>query len=178
MSRLSAAVLLAGLCPGLLIAAEQPKPPTSFTEAAQEQVRQTLPFSDRADFDRVEKGLIKRPDNLVIKNDDGSVAWQLGDYDFIKAAKDLGSVNPSLMRQAQLNLSYGLFKVTDGIYQVRGYDLANTTFIEGKTGWIVIDTLTTPATSKAAYALVSQELGRSRSARSSTAMPMSTTSAG
>ncbi|WP_425318030.1 alkyl/aryl-sulfatase [Pseudomonas nitroreducens] len=160
MSRLSAAVLLAGLCPGLLIAAEQPKPPTSFTEAAQEQVRQTLPFSDRADFDRVEKGLIKRPDNLVIKNDDGSVAWQLGDYDFIKAAKDLGSVNPSLMRQAQLNLSYGLFKVTDGIYQVRGYDLANTTFIEGKTGWIVIDTLTTPATSKAAYALVSQELGQ------------------
>lgn len=160
MSRLSAAVLLAGLCPGLLIAAEQPKPPTSFTEAAQEQVRQSLPFSDRADFDRVEKGLIKRPDNLVIKNDDGSVAWQLGDYDFIKAAKDLGSVNPSLMRQAQLNLSYGLFKVTDGIYQVRGYDLANTTFIEGKTGWIVIDTLTTPATSKAAYALVSQELGQ------------------
>ncbi|OBY89265.1 hypothetical protein A6723_026490 [Pseudomonas sp. AU11447] len=160
MSRLSAAVLLAGLCPGLLIAAEQPKPPTSFTEAAQEQVRQTLPFSDRADFDRVEKGLIKRPDNLVIKNDDGSVAWQLGDYNFIKAAKDLGSVNPSLMRQAQLNLSYGLFKVTDGIYQVRGYDLANTTFIEGKTGWIVIDTLTTPATSKAAYALVSQELGQ------------------
>ncbi|WP_440468423.1 alkyl/aryl-sulfatase [Pseudomonas sp. YH-1] len=160
MSRLSAAVLLAGLCPGLLAAAEQPKAPTSFTAAAQEQVRQSLPFSDRADFDRVEKGLIKRPENLVIKNEDGTVAWQLGDYDFIKAAKDVASVNPSLMRQAQLNLSYGLFKVTDGIYQVRGFDLANTTFIEGKTGWIVIDTLTTPATSKAAYALVSQELGQ------------------
>lgn len=160
MSRLSAAVLLAGLCPGLLAAAEQPKAPTSFTTAAQEQVRQSLPFSDRADFDRVEKGLIKRPEDLVIKNEDGTVAWQLGDYDFIKAAKDVASVNPSLMRQAQLNLSYGLFKVTDGIYQVRGFDLANTTFIEGKTGWIVIDTLTTPATSKAAYALVSQELGQ------------------
>lgn len=160
MSRLSAAVLLASLCPGLLLAAEQPKPPTSFTQAAQEQVRQSLPFSDRADFDRVEKGLIKRPENLVIKNEDGTVAWQLGDYDFIKAAKDAASVNPSLMRQAQLNLSYGLFKVTDGIYQVRGFDLANTTFIEGRTGWIVIDTLTTPATSKAAYALVSQELGQ------------------
>lgn len=160
MSRLSAAVLLAGLCPGLLVAAEQPKPPTTFTEAAQAQVRQSLPFNDRADFDRVEKGLIKRPDNLVIKNDDGSVAWQLGAYDFLKATQDIPSVNPSLLRQAQLNLSYGLFKVTDGIYQVRGYDLANTTFIEGKTGWIVIDTLTTPATSKAAYALVSQELGQ------------------
>lgn len=160
MSRLSAAVLVASLCPGLLLAAEQPKPATSFTLAAQEQVRQSLPFGDRADFDRVEKGLIKRPDNLIIKNDDGSVAWQLGDYDFIKAAKDIASVNPSLMRQAQLNLSYGLFKVTYGIYQVRGYDLANITFIQGKTGWIVIDTLTTPATSKAAYALVSQELGQ------------------
>lgn len=160
MSRLSAAVLLAGLCPGLLVAAQQPKPPTTFTEAAQAQVRQSLPFNDRADFDRVEKGLIKRPDNLVIKNDDGSVAWQLGAYDFLKATQDIPSVNPSLLRQAQLNLSYGLFKVTDGIYQVRGYDLANTTFIEGKTGWIVIDTLTTPATSKAAYALVSQELGQ------------------
>ncbi|WP_236175839.1 alkyl/aryl-sulfatase [Pseudomonas pseudonitroreducens] len=160
MSRLSAAVLLAGLCPGLLVAAEQSKPPTTFTEAAQAQVRQSLPFNDRADFDRVEKGLIKRPDNLVIKNDDGSVAWQLGAYDFLKATQDIPSVNPSLLRQAQLNLSYGLFKVTDGIYQVRGYDLANTTFIEGKTGWIVIDTLTTPATSKAAYALVSQELGQ------------------
>lgn len=160
MSRLSAAVLLASLCPGLLVAAEQPKPPTSFTQAAQEQVLQSLPFSDRADFDRVEKGLIKRPENLVIRNEDGTVAWQLGDYDFIKAARDVASVNPSLMRQAQLNLSYGLFKVTDGIYQVRGFDLANTTFIEGKTGWIVIDTLTTPATSKAAYALVSQELGQ------------------
>ncbi|MEP9317886.1 alkyl sulfatase dimerization domain-containing protein [Pseudomonas sp. LABIM340] len=160
MSRLSAAVLLASLCPGLLLAAEQPKPPTSFTQAAQEQVRQSLPFSDRADFDRVEKGLIKRPENLVIKNEDGTVAWQLGGYDFLKAARDVASVNPSLMRQAQLNLSYGLFKVTDGIYQVRGFDLANTTFIEGKTGWIVIDTLTTPATSRAAYALVSQELGQ------------------
>lgn len=160
MSRLSAAVLVASLCPGLLVAAEQPKPPTSFTQAAQEQVRQSLPFSDRADFDRVEKGLIKRPENLVIKNEDGTVAWQLGGYDFLKAARDVASVNPSLMRQAQLNLSYGLFKVTDGIYQVRGFDLANTTFIEGKTGWIVIDTLTTPATSRAAYALVSQELGQ------------------
>lgn len=160
MSRLSAAILLAGLCPGLLAAAEQPKPPTPFTQAAQEQVRQTLPFSDRADFDRVEKGLIKRPDNLVIKNEDGSLAWQLGNYDFLKPGQDIASINPSLQRQALLNLSYGLFKVTDGVYQVRGFDLANITFIEGKSGWIVIDTLTTPATSKAAYALVTQELGQ------------------
>ncbi|AGI23187.1 SDS hydrolase SdsA1 [Pseudomonas sp. ATCC 13867] len=160
MSRLSAAILLASLCPGLLAAAELPKPPTEFTLAAQQKVRETLPFSDRADFDRVEKGLLKRPDNLVIKNEDGSVAWQLGSYDFLNSGKDIGSVNPSLQRQAVLNLKYGLYKVTDGIYQVRGFDLANITFVEGKSGWIVIDTLTTPATAKAAYALVSQELGQ------------------
>ncbi|MCJ1888390.1 MBL fold metallo-hydrolase [Pseudomonas sp. LA21] len=160
MSRLSAAILLASLCPGLLLAAEQPKPPTEFTLAAQQKVRESLPFSDRADFDRVEQGLIKRPENLVIKNEDGSVAWQLGSYDFLNEGKDIGSINPSLQRQALLNLKYGLYKVTDGIYQVRGFDLANITFVEGKSGWIVIDTLTTPATARAAYALVSQELGQ------------------
>lgn len=160
MSRLSAAILLASLCPGLLLAAEQPKPATEFTLAAQQKVRESLPFSDRADFDRVEKGLIKRPENLVIKNEDGSVAWQLGSYDFLNEGKDIGSINPSLQRQALLNLKYGLYKVTDGIYQVRGFDLANITFVEGKSGWIVIDTLTTPATAKAAYELVSQELGQ------------------
>ncbi|WEJ73462.1 alkyl sulfatase dimerization domain-containing protein [Pseudomonas sp. PSE14] len=160
MSRLSAAVLLASFCPGLLAAAEQPKPPTEFTIAAQQKVRESLPFSDRADFDRVEKGLIKRPENLVIKNEDGSTAWQLGSYDFLNAGKDIDSINPSLQRQALLNLKYGLYKVADGIYQVRGFDLANITFVEGKSGWIVIDTLTTPATAKAAYALVSQELGQ------------------
>ncbi|WP_371233652.1 alkyl/aryl-sulfatase [Pseudomonas sp. QE6] len=160
MSRLSAAVLLASFCPGLLAAAEQPKPPTEFTIAAQQKVRESLPFSDRADFDRVEKGLIKRPENLVIKNDDGSIAWQLGSYDFLNAGKDIDSINPSLQRQALLNLKYGLYKVVDGVYQVRGFDLANITFVEGKSGWIVIDTLTTPATAKAAYALVSQELGQ------------------
>ncbi|WP_207887238.1 alkyl/aryl-sulfatase [Pseudomonas sp. 30_B] len=160
MSRLSAAILLASLCPGLLLAAEQPKPPTEFTLAAQQKVRESLPFSDRADFDRVEKGLIKRPENLVIKNEDGSVAWQLGSYDFLNDGKDIGSINPSLQRQALLNLKYGLYKVTDGIYQVRGFDLANITFVEGKSGWIVIDTLTTPATARAAYELVSQELGQ------------------
>lgn len=160
MSRLSAAILLASLCPGLLFAAEQPKPPTSFTIDAQQKVRESLPFSDRSDFDRVEKGLIKRPDNLLIKNEDGSVAWQLGVYDFLNAGKDIDSINPSLQRQALLNLKYGLYKVTDGIYQVRGFDLANITFVQGKSGWIVIDTLTTPATAKAAYALVSQELGQ------------------
>ncbi|SDH33752.1 alkyl/aryl-sulfatase [Pseudomonas panipatensis] len=163
MIRLSTAILLCGLCPNLMAAdlpADAPKPPSAFTVAAQQKVREALPFADRADFERVDRGLIKRPENLLIKNEDGSVAWQLGGYDFLNAGQDIDSINPSLQRQALLNLKYGLFKVTDGIYQVRGFDLANITFVQGQSGWIVIDTLTTPATAKAAYALVSQELGQ------------------
>ncbi|UVE18752.1 MBL fold metallo-hydrolase [Pseudomonas sp. LS44] len=161
MIRLSTAVLLASLSPCLLAAeATDAKQPTSFTLEAQQRVRAELPFSDRADFERAEKGLIKRPEQLLIKNQDGSVAWQLGGYDFLKTGKDFDTINPSLQRQAQLNLTSGLYKVVDGVYQVRGFDLANITFVEGKTGWIVIDTLLTPATAKAAYALVSQELGQ------------------
>jgi len=41
-----------------------------------------------------------------------------------------------------LNAQIGLFKVTDGIYQVRGFDIANMTLIEGRSGWIAVDTLT------------------------------------
>nr|WP_187670282.1 alkyl sulfatase dimerization domain-containing protein [Pseudomonas carbonaria] len=158
---MSAAVLLASLCPQLLAAeASDPKQPTPFTVQAQQRVKAELPFADRGDFERVEKGLIKRPENLVIRNEDGSVAWQLGDYGFLDAGQDIDSINPSLQRQALLNLKYGLYEVTEGVYQVRGFDLANITFIEGRTGWIVIDTLLTPATSRAAYELVSEELGR------------------
>ncbi|MDU2879157.1 MAG: prolyl oligopeptidase family serine peptidase, partial [Enterobacter sp.] len=96
---------------------------------------------------------------LLIRNPDGSVAWQLGGYDFLLDGKPRDSINPSLQRQALLNLKYGLFEVAEGIYQVRGFDLANITFIRGDSGWIVVDTLTTPATARAAYELVSRELG-------------------
>ena len=96
---------------------------------------------------------------MLIRNPDGSVAWQLGGYDFLLDGKPRDSINPSLQRQALLNLKYGLFEVAEGIYQVRGFDLANITFIRGDSGWIVVDTLTTPATARAAYELVSRELG-------------------
>jgi alkyl sulfatase BDS1-like metallo-beta-lactamase superfamily hydrolase len=69
-------------------------------------------------------------------------------------------VNPSLWRNAQLNLQYGLFKVADEIYQVRGYDLSNITFVRGKTGWIVFDPLVSVETARAAYDLVTANLGQ------------------
>ena len=90
------------------------------------------------------------------------MVWDLESYKkFIaldKPAPD--SVNPSLWRNAQLNMQYGLFKVTDRIYQVRGFDLSNITFIQGDTGWIVFDPLISTETAKAAYDLVSEKLGK------------------
>ncbi len=98
---------------------------------------------------------------LTIRDDYGNVVWDMEQYKtFIgpdKPAPD--TVNPSLWRNAQLNMIYGLFKVTDRIYQVRGYDLSNVTFIQGDTGWIVGDPLISPETAKAAFDLLTQHLG-------------------
>jgi alkyl sulfatase BDS1-like metallo-beta-lactamase superfamily hydrolase len=74
---------------------------------------------------------------------DGSVLKDFEAYNFLDG-KAADTVNPSLWRHAQLNANYGLFKVTDGVYQLRGFDIANMTIIEGKTGWILVDPLTAP----------------------------------
>lgn len=135
-----------------------PKEASEATKAHQQKIKETLPFNDTKDFNLAKKGLIKRPKEVAIYDLKGNLAWELGNYNFLKGNHD--TINPSLERQAKLNMEYGLYKVADRIYQVRGYDLANITFIEGDTGWIVFDVLLTPATSRAAYELVSQELGK------------------
>ena len=141
---------------------EQPKPATAATQAANLQVQQALPFKDKTDFENAQKGFIATPKTLTIKNADGHVVWDLEAYKtFIgldKPAPD--TVNPSLWRNAQLGMLNGLFQVTDGIYQVRGYDLSNITFVKTKTGWIVFDPLISPETAKAAYELVTEHLGK------------------
>jgi len=140
--------------------AQEPGPATPSTRAANDAVEQALPFSDTTDFDLSQRGLIKRPESLVIRNAAGRVVWDLDSYAFLTDGSPRpDTVNPSHWRQSQLNMSYGLFEVVPGIYQVRGYDLANITFIRGETGWIVIDPLTTMETSAAALALVTEALG-------------------
>lgn len=143
-------------------AAEASKPATAATRAANAAVQKRLPFNDRADFEDAQRGLVKRPDTLTIKDDKGNVVWDLESYkQYITLdtpAPD--TVNPSLWRNAQLNMQYGLFKVTDRIHQVRGFDLSNITFVQGDTGWIVFDPLISAETARAAYQLVSQELGQ------------------
>jgi len=143
--------------------APQPsKPATAATKAANAKVLATLPFADKQDFEDAQRGLVARPETLTIKDAQGNVVWDLESYKkFIgldTPAPD--TVNPSLWRNAQLNLQYGLFKVTDEIYQVRGYDLSNITFVRGKTGWIVFDPLVSVETARAAYDLVTANLGK------------------
>ena len=88
------------------------------------------------------------------------MVWNIGQWDFLLQGKDFDSIHPSLQRQAILNMNYGLYEVVPGIYQVRGFDLANISFIKGNTGWIVIDPLTTAETARAALALVNEKLGK------------------
>lgn len=140
----------------------QPKPATEATKAANKAMQEKLNFNDREDFDNASKGLIAKPDTVTIKGAKGNVVWDLEQYKTYigddKPAPD--TVNPSLWRNAQLNMHYGLFEVRDGIYQVRGYDLSNITFIRGDTGWIVFDPLISAETAKAAYDLVTANLGQ------------------
>jgi len=135
-----------------------PKPATSFTRAANEAVKARLPFSNTRDFELATRGRLAGPETLVIPADSGGAAWDMSTFDFI-AGDAPDTVNPSLWRQAQLNKLHGLFEVVDGIYQVRGYDLSNVTFVRGETGWIVIDPLITVETARAALALVDETLG-------------------
>lgn len=131
---------------------------TASTKAANARVAARLPIADQTDFDNANRGFLAKIEDPQILNEDGSVAWEVGQFDFVKdAAPD--TVNPSLWRQGKLNSIHGLFKVQEGIYQLRGYDLAQMTLIAGKTGWIVIDPLTTPAPAKAALALANETLG-------------------
>ncbi len=111
-----------------------------------------LPFSDRADFDDAERGLIGSLDPCVVKDASGRVVWDNDAFSFL-AGECPDSASPSLWRQSQLCARQGLFEVTDGIYQVRGLDLSNMTIVEGDRGVIVIDPLISTETAAAALAL-------------------------
>ncbi|SON52494.1 alkyl/aryl-sulfatase [Vibrio tapetis] len=141
--------------------ASESMPATSATIEANQKVYKSLPFNDKKDFENAQKGFIAKQDVVTIKNANGDVVWDLEEYKkFITLdAKSPDSVNPSLWRNAQLNVINGLFKVSDGIYQVRGYDLTNITFVEGKRGWIVFDPLISQETAKAALDFINGELG-------------------
>ena len=114
---------------------------------------------DPADFDRASRGLLAQHPTGQIEGAWG-VAWDVSKYDFIEqGAPNPDTVHPSLWRQAQLNNIHGLFEVAPGIWQARGYDISNITFVEGHAGWIVIDPLTVEGCARDCLALANATLG-------------------
>lgn len=145
------------LCATTIHAAPPVGVATEATKKANADFAARLPIADQTDFENARKGFLAKIDKPIL-NEDGSVSWDPSEFEFIKGdAPD--TVNPSLWRQGQLNSIHGLFEVVPGIYQIRGYDLAQMTLIAGETGWIVIDPLTTPAPAKAGLALANKTLG-------------------
>ena len=140
----------------------QPKPATDHTRAAIDSFAATLPPDDGTDAANVARGFIATRSEPVIEryapNPWQPHSWDLSRSDFVHGPVP-ETVNPSLWRQAGFNARHGLYEVCDGFYQVRGFDTSNATFIRGKTGWVVIDPLTTAETAAAAYELVTEHLG-------------------
>ena len=136
----------------------QPKPATAHTVEAHRRASGSLPFGDRTDFERASRNRLAALEPPTVTGDLGRPLIDLTNYAFLDGDCP-PEVHPSLWRQAQLNCIHGLFEVVDGIYQVRGYDISNITFVRGTRGWIVIDPLTVAETAAAARALVDQHFG-------------------
>ncbi|OBJ70723.1 alkyl sulfatase dimerization domain-containing protein [Mycobacterium sp. 1274756.6] len=134
------------------------KPPTPLIEAAHHAQRAALPFDDTADFADADRGFLGALEPCVVTAADGRVVWDNDSYGFL-AADAPTSVHPSLWRQCQLVAKHGLYEVVPGIYQVRGLDLSNITFVEGDSGVIVIDPLICAEVAAAALALYRSHRG-------------------
>ena len=134
------------------------KAPTATIEAAHREHLSTLPFDDTRDFEDADRGFIAAQQPCVITAADGRVVWDNDVYAFLTGDAP-ATVHPSLWRQSELVAKQGLYEVVEGIYQVRGFDLSNITFVEGDTGIIVIDPLVSTETAAAALALYRQHRG-------------------
>ncbi|HXK22579.1 MAG TPA: alkyl sulfatase dimerization domain-containing protein [Myxococcota bacterium] len=131
--------------------------PSAYTAQANAKVGAALPPGEDVDFEEAKRGFLGRDDSISVQTPFGGT-WDPSLYAFIEGDAP-PSVNPSLWRQAKLNDNYGLFQVDEGIYQVRGYDVSNMTWIRGRTGWIVVDPLTSVESATAARNLARKYLG-------------------
>ncbi|MCA8899990.1 MAG: MBL fold metallo-hydrolase [Hyphomonas sp.] len=130
---------------------------TEATRTANAALAARLPLGERSDFDDASRGLLAQITEDIV-DAEGGIVWAVNAHDFITGeAPD--TVNPSLWRQESLNAIHGLFEVQDGLYQVRGYDLATMSVIRGDTGWIIVDPLLSKETGAAALKLVNDTLG-------------------
>jgi len=137
-----------------------PKEASASVVTQQTAMLQALPFSDIGDFDDASRGFLGTLENAVVASAQGRAVWSLEAYGFLSEPEAPATVNPSLWRQARLNMNHGLFEVVPGVYQIRGLDIANMTLIEGERGVIVVDTLTSIEGARAAMALYFKHRGR------------------
>jgi alkyl sulfatase BDS1-like metallo-beta-lactamase superfamily hydrolase len=121
---------------------EQSRPAEPTVTAANQRVQSDTAFGDRQDYEDATRG-------FVATAPDPTTATR---YAFLEQTPP-PTVNPSLWRQAQLNVPNGLFAVAEGIYQVRGFSVSNMTIIEGKTGIVIVDTLASSGAARAALDL-------------------------
>ncbi|WP_167310131.1 alkyl/aryl-sulfatase [Mycobacterium parascrofulaceum] len=135
------------------------KPPTAVIESAHRG--HALPLDDDTDFHDADRGFIAALSPCVIRAADGRVVWDNDAYSFLGGTAP-ASVHPSLWRQSTLAAKQGLYEVVSGIYQVRGFDISNITFVEGDTGIIVIDPLVSTEVAAAALALYREHRGGDR----------------
>ncbi len=131
--------------------------PSAVTAEANAKFGAGLALDDALDFEDAKRGLIASDPAMEVHTASGKT-WSQSLFGFV-AGDAPPSVNPSLWRQAKLNGIHGLFQVAEGIYQVRGYDCSNMTWIRGKTGWIIVDPLTSVESATVAYALAREHLG-------------------
>ena len=139
---------------------KEPKPASKYTAQMNSAVYSLLDFDDKQESEFAVRGLIDAPETLELTDNDGKVIWSQKAYSFLDDyEKAPDTVNPSLWENTKNNHAYGLFEVCDGIYQVRGYDMANLTVIKGNTGWIVFDPLMSEECTRAAMQLIDKNLG-------------------
>lgn len=138
--------------------APSPGEASAATRAANHALAERLPLADPSDFDDARRGRIAQIPDGIIRDETGDIIWSSAALDFLQRDPP-DTANPSLWRQSRLAAEHGLFEVTDGIWQVRGYDLSVMTVVRGQSGWIVIDPLTTVEAARAALALVNDTLG-------------------
>lgn len=161
--RSRALLLAAALAGGTVCAASKPDDSTAkaasvATVASQAGVRASLPADDGQDEEFATRGFIATAKDPQIRNAQGAVVWDMSRLDWVKGDAP-PTVNPSLWRQMSLLRIHGLFKLAEGVWQVRNFDASNMLVVRGKTGWIIADPLMTTETAKAAIAIVNEQLG-------------------
>ena len=136
---------------------------TELTEQANAAFYQLLDFTDTQELEFAERGFIAAPDSLVIQAENGMTIWSQDAYEFVRSQEQApATANPSLWRNTQYNTRYGLFQVAEGIYQVRGYDISNLTFVRSQNGWIIMDCGSSRYTAAEALKLFRSQMGDGR----------------